>query len=98
MAIGECGLDYYRLPPRIESKLSTQKIQEIQALFFRKQIQLAKKYSFPLIIHNRDAKDDTLKILKEEDCKNFTMHSYSEDIEFAEKLLSFAPDCLISFS
>lgn len=98
VAIGECWLDYYRLPPRIESKFEKQKIIDIQKTFFRLQIQLAHKYNLPLIIHNREAKEDILKILQEENFKNFVFHCYTEDREYAKKLLDFSPQCMISFS
>jgi TatD DNase family protein len=98
VAIGECWLDYYRLPPRIESKLKIEEIKQIQANFFKMQIQIAKKYNLPLIIHNRESKEDILTILKEEDFKNFVFHCYTEDIKYAQKLLDFSPNCKLSFS
>ncbi len=55
-AIGEIGLDYYRdLSPRDE-----------QQYWFRRQIQLANKLKMPIIIHTRDAMQDTVDILNEE--------------------------------
>jgi TatD DNase family protein len=59
---------------------------------------LAKKYDLPVIIHNRESKDDVLEILKETDCTNFIFHCYSENLEYAEKLLKFSSECKISFS
>ncbi|NPA53526.1 MAG: TatD family hydrolase [Aquificae bacterium] len=54
VAIGECGLDYYRdITPK-----------EIQKEFFEKQIQLAKELNLPLIVHSRSANEDTVKILE----------------------------------
>lgn len=99
VAIGEIGLDYYRLPPRLtETRLTSQEIQRYQKEFFISQIRLAKKYNLPIIIHNREAKEDILNILKSEDCTNFVVHCYSEDIEYAKKLIDFSPNCKISFS
>jgi hydrolase, TatD family len=74
-AIGEIGLDYYRdLSPR-----------DLQKKWFRKQLQLAKKLDLPVIIHDRDANEDVLTILKEE--KSFDtgvlMHCYSGSKELA---------------
>ena len=88
VAIWECWLDYY---------WEKEKIKE-QKLFFKAQIELAKKYNLPVIIHNREAKNDVLEILKETNFKNFIFHCYSENLEYAQKLLDFAPDCKISFS
>jgi TatD DNase family protein len=55
-AIGEIGLDYYR-------NLSD---PEIQRYWFRRQIQLALELSMPIVIHDRDANNDVMQILKEE--------------------------------
>jgi len=56
VAVGECGLDYFK----------AQVPKEIQKNAFRLQIDLAKKASVPLIVHCRDAYEDTLEILDEE--------------------------------
>ena len=56
VAIGEIGLDYYRdLSPR-----------EDQQRWFRKQIRLALELGMPIVIHDRDSKGDTIRILTEE--------------------------------
>lgn len=60
VAIGEIGLDYHW---NIENK-------EIQKEIFIKQIELANKYNLPIVIHTREAVDDTLKILREHPVKN----------------------------
>lgn len=99
VAIGEIGLDYYRLPPRLqETQLTAEEIQAHQKKFFIAQIRLAKKYNLPIIIHNREAKEDVFEILKAENCTNFVVHCYSEDLEYAQKLIEFSPNCKISFS
>ena len=56
LAVGECGLDYYydRSP------------HEIQRRVFAEQIDLANERDLPLVIHSRDAWDDTLEILHEQ--------------------------------
>lgn len=56
LAIGEIGLDYYYdHSPR-----------EVQRLIFTRQIQIAKGLGLPIIVHTRDAEDDTLEILNRE--------------------------------
>jgi TatD DNase family protein len=66
IAVGECGLDYFRLPESEEEK----KIEkEAQAEVFRKQVRLAKEVKKPLIIHIREANDDSKRILIEENAK-----------------------------
>ncbi len=98
LAIWETGLDYHWLSQLSEtSGLDESEIIKIQKTFFQTHICLAKKYSLPLVIHNRSAKDDIFKILQEEDFKNFVFHCYSEDWSFAQKLISFAPDCVLGF-
>lgn len=98
VAIWECWLDYYRLPPRLECEMEIETIKSLQKEFFIAQIELAKKLNLPLVIHNRESKDDIFEILEKTDFKNFIMHCYSEDLEYAHKLLRFAPECMISFS
>ena len=55
VAIGEIGLDYYW----------TKDNKDIQQEMFIKQIELANKLNLPIVIHTRDAVNDTIKILKE---------------------------------
>lgn len=78
VAVGEIGLDYYR-------NLSPKKIQQ-QA--FREQIELAMEIDKPIIIHNRDADEDTLKILREYKPKNVVYHCFSGDVIYAEEVLN----------
>jgi TatD DNase family protein len=69
VAIGEMGLDYYRnLSP-----------VEIQQQGFRAQVNLAKKLGKPIVIHDRDAHDDVLSIIKQEKAgsNGGVMHCYS---------------------
>lgn len=79
VALGEMGLDYYwdKSP------------KEVQKEVFRKQIQLAKKVKLPIIIHNRDAHEDIVTILEEEDAKEIggIMHCFASSLEIAEKCL-----------
>lgn len=78
-AIGEIGLDYYYdNSPR-----------EIQKDVFKSQIQLANECKLPIIIHNRDAHEDTYEILKENFNKEYggVLHSYSGSVEMAERFI-----------
>lgn len=79
MAIGEIGLDfYYDHSPRDE-----------QREWFRKQIRLAKEIKKPIIIHDRDAHDETMQILKEEDAfpNGVLMHCYSGSADMARQYI-----------
>ena len=74
-AIGETGLDYYwgRVDPLVQ--------QEV----FRWHIALAKEVGKPLVIHDRDAHDDVLRILEEEGAPARTIfHCFSGDTEMAQ--------------
>ena len=79
IGIGETGLDYFRS----EGDLSWQHQR------FRNHIRAAKALKKPLIIHTREAKNDTLRILKEEDASEVggVIHCFTEDWEFAQKAL-----------
>ena len=78
--------------------LSEQEVKNIQKEFFIAQIELAKKYDLPFIIHNRESKDDILTILQDTCAQKFIFHCYSEDLAYAEKLIALSPECKISFS
>lgn len=88
VAVGETGLDYFRS----EGDLEWQRDR------FRLHIKLAKELDKPLIIHTREAKEDTLRILKEEgaDTVGGVMHCFVEDWETAQKAMDLG--FYISFS
>ncbi|WP_026673693.1 TatD family hydrolase [Alkalihalobacterium bogoriense] len=79
VALGEMGLDYYwdKSP------------KDVQKEVFRKQIQLAKKVKLPIIIHNREASEDIVTILKEENAQEVggIMHCFSGSLETAKQCL-----------
>ncbi len=78
VAIGEIGLDYYR-------KFGD---RDSQVELFIRQLELADKLGFPVIIHNRDAGSDVLEILRERlPRRGGILHCYSEDYEYARKAL-----------
>jgi TatD DNase family protein len=78
VAIGETGLDYhYDNSPR-----------EIQRQVFMKQLQLAKEVNLPVIVHSREAKKDTLEIIKESGVSKGVLHCFSGDIDMAEKAIA----------
>lgn len=85
VAIGECGMDYFRLEGNDEEKLAEKKRQSDA---FRLQIQWAKKVKKPLIVHIRDASHDAKMILLEEGAGAVggVLHCYNAD----EELLSLA--------
>ena len=90
VAIGETGLDYYRT--------DTIAAQEVQRTRFRQHIRAAIASSKPLIIHTRQAAEDTLSILIEENAAEIggVLHCFSEDWDIAQRALDL--NFYISFS
>ncbi len=77
VAIGECGLDYYRLPDEHEAIAPYKKMQKE---VFLDQIKLADKYSLPMIVHIRDASLDSFEILEQtKPKKGGVLHCYNAD-------------------
>ncbi len=77
VAIGEIGLDFYRdLSPR-----------DRQRQAFRQQIRLAVELGLPLVIHDRDAHAETLRILREEEAGRVggVLHCFSGDLDMARE-------------
>ena len=75
-AIGETGLDYFRTPPEL---------QEVQRESFKRHIAIAKANNLALVIHDRDAHEDVLKVLEEVGAPEKTIfHCYSGDLEMAK--------------
>jgi TatD DNase family protein len=87
VAVGECGMDYYRLEGTQEEKENEKSLQED---IFRKQIRLAKRYQKPLIVHIRDASHDAKMILLDEKAGDVggVLHCYNAD----EELLSLSKE------
>ncbi|HCW05243.1 MAG TPA: hydrolase TatD [Clostridium sp.] len=77
-AIGEIGLDYYwdDNPPK-----------DLQKEVFRKQMALAEKLDLPVVIHDRNAHEDTLNIIKEYPKVKGVVHCFSGSPEFARQCL-----------
>jgi len=77
VAIGEIGLDYYWDKSNIEGQKEA----------FRMQIELAKRVKKPVLVHDRDAHEDTFKILKQTNAAEVgvVMHCFSGSVEFAKE-------------
>jgi TatD DNase family protein len=90
IAIGETGLDYYRT--------ETEAAKELQRSYFREHIRAALMAAKPLIIHTRQAADDTLSLLIEEKAEQIggVMHCFSESIDIARRAMDLG--FYISFS
>jgi len=79
VAIGEIGLDFYRnlSPP------------EVQIHHFREQLRLARDFSLPVIIHDRNAHNEIIRILQEEKAETIggVIHCFSGDQKMAQKCM-----------
>ena len=76
VAIGEIGLDYYWVKDN----------KEEQKELLRKQMKIAEKYNMPVVIHSREAIEDTYNILKNYKVKG-TIHCFSSSYEMALKFI-----------
>ena len=80
-ALGEIGLDYH-----FEN---SEEVKNRQKIFFIKQIELANKLHFPIIIHSRDAAADTLTIIKEhKPLYGFVFHCFSYSYEVMKEVIA----------
>ena len=79
VAVGEIGLDYYWQEPD----------RETQKKWFVRQLQLARKLHLPVVIHSRDAAQDTIEIMKEQHAEEIggVVHCFSYTKETAEIFL-----------
>jgi TatD DNase family protein len=81
VAIGECGLDFHR--PNFDKKC--------QQDAFKAQIELALEHDLALIVHTRDAYDETMKLLEpyNQSLSRVVMHCFSENMTAAKEIISF---------
>ena len=80
IAVGECGLDYFRLE---------EKTKEVQKEAFVQQIELANTLGKPLMLHIRNAYDDALEVLKAHAKVKGDVHFFAGDWAIAKKFLDF---------
>lgn len=79
VAIGECGLDYYYEEEPYDAQLER----------FARHIEAAKLANLPVIVHSRDAQEDTIRLLKEHDAGStgFVLHCFTGDKKMAQDAL-----------
>jgi len=82
-AVGEIGLDYYYL----DKTKDIQEQKRVEKEVFIDQINLAMKLELPVIVHTRDAEEDTYEILKRYKSKKILIHCFSGTKEFARKMI-----------
>ncbi|MCL6473156.1 MAG: TatD family hydrolase [Firmicutes bacterium] len=78
VAIGEIGLDYYK----------NHSPRTVQQKVFAQQLELAVDLGLPVIIHDRDADEDILKIITKHRPKKGVFHCFSGDVAFAQTVLA----------
>jgi TatD DNase family protein len=72
-AVGEIGLDYYW----------DKSFKELQKEVFERQINIAKEFNKPVLVHDRESHEDVFEILKKTNAKGVVMHCFSGSPEFA---------------
>ena len=77
IAIGEIGLDYYW----------EQETKELQKEVLRKQLKIAEELNLPVLIHDREAHEDTFEIIQEFKLKDVIFHCFSGNSEFAKRCI-----------
>ncbi|MDQ5898187.1 MAG: TatD DNase family protein [Pseudomonadota bacterium] len=92
VAVGECGLDYYRLGERTVADMQWQRER------LRTHVRAARELGRPLVIHTRSAAEDTLRLLREENAAEVggVFHCFTETLEVARAALDL--NFSISFS
>jgi TatD DNase family protein len=107
-AIGECGLDYHRLPSRqmheaavatpalgnetpadVDAAVLDGTVKAKQAVVFQQQLDLAVELDLPVVIHERDAWEDTLGLLRPYTGKvRAVFHCFGKSLAHAEEVLA----------
>ena len=98
-AIGECGIDHHWNPSGVDHRSQQDfdsSIIEGEKELFCMQLELAKKLNFPVIVHSRDAFEDTLECLDKINWHNGIIHCYSYGKTEAKEFLDYG--WYISFS
>ena len=83
VAVGEIGLDYFEREPEEKNK----SVRDRQKYWFLEQLKLAKELNKPVVIHSRDAAEDTYNVLKDFGYNKGVIHCYSYSPEMAERFV-----------
>lgn len=90
IAIGECGIDHHYNPNGVDNRNEcdfTPDILEAEEALFKEQILYAKNLNLPVIVHSRDAFNDTLKCIKQIGYNRGIIHCFSYGVEEARAFL-----------
>lgn len=94
VALGETGLDYHNFPGMNYAG------PEQQKLAFKRQLDIAKRYNKALVIHTREAEDDTMQMLKDNVSRDTFMdvHCYTGSVEMAQWIINEYPNSYIGIA
>ena len=90
MAVGECGLDFhYNKSPK-----------DIQKKVFTEQIEISKQLDLPLVIHAREAENDTIEIMKRYCPSNkcVHLHCFTDSLKYVQIMMQEFPNLCIGFT
>lgn len=90
VAIGECGLDHHWNPPGADGRSEDdfdKSVFEGERELFEMQIGLSQKLNLPVVVHSRDAFEETLDVLKNMDAEKGIIHCFSYDKNAARAFL-----------
>lgn len=81
VGIGECGLDFHYPDFNVQQQKDV----------FRAQIELALKHNLALVVHTRDARDETLRVIEEyhNEIDRGIIHCFSENLDFAKQVIDW---------
>jgi TatD DNase family protein len=97
VAVGETGLDYHRIDRDVED---VEAYKKTQSAAFEEQMRLATELGLPLIVHTREAEEDTLRLMKAhlpEDAR-VHVHCFTSSAEMAKELLRAFPNLCLGFT
>ncbi len=92
VGVGEIGLDYHWID------VEDEKARSFQHEVFVYQMELARRFRLPVVIHSRDAAEDTLEVIRSFALPKVVLHCYGYDLAFAEKFLALSKQYMISFT
>jgi TatD DNase family protein len=99
VAIGETGLDYYRLPSQISERNDdpNAKVKERQSQLFRQHLEVAEELGLNCVIHQRAALEDTLDVMQMFKGRvRGQFHCFSDDVAAMQRILALG--CVVSFT
>lgn len=99
IAVGECGLDYYRLSNATMEQCINETLRQRSLLL--KQIDLAQTLNLPVILHIRNAQDDIVSLFKDHDMYkklSGVFHCFSGNLTYLDFILTSLPNFYISFA